>query len=173
MLFVPFVFLPALTWWAIPIGITLAVVWHHRPSPWAWVLILACMALSREAQLLYWFGTPTIWIAAFVALATVWGWPSVLVLLKPAVFPLALLGIRDRRWWYGAAVLALLSLAFWPMWTDWLNALSNARGPRANVLYAISDVPVYVIPVVAWLGRAGHPIYAFRLRLPCRWRSSP
>jgi hypothetical protein len=125
------------------------VIWYQRPSTWAWVVILACIGLSPETQTLYWFGTPTIWMAAFVALGTIWGWPAALVLLKPAIFPFALLGIRDRRWWIAAAVLAVVSLALLPLWFDWFTILANARGPRANVLYALGDLPILVMPLVA------------------------
>lgn len=153
LLFVPFAFLPAVLWSAIPAAIMAAVIWHHRPSAWACTIILACLALSPETQTLYWFGTPTIWMGAFLALSTIWGWPGVLVMLKPAIFPFALLGIRDRRWWVAAGVLTIVSLVFLPMWFDWFHVLLNARGPRANVLYAIGDVPPLAMPLVAWAGR--------------------
>jgi hypothetical protein len=95
-------------------------------------------------------------MAAFLALASVYSWPGVLVLLKPAIFPFAIVGIGDRRWWIAAAVLGLVSLALLPMWVDWFRVLLNARGPRANLLYAFSDLPLMAIPLAAWLGgRAG------------------
>ena len=40
-------------------------------------------------------GNPEMWIVAALALATVWRGFAPLVLLKPALFPLALFGIRS------------------------------------------------------------------------------
>jgi hypothetical protein len=156
VLFVPFTVLPAPLWSLSPAVILAAVVWHHRPAPWTWVVIAACLALGPVTTMAYWYGTPTIWMAAFLALASVYSWPGVLVLLKPAIFPFAIVGIGDRRWWIAAAVLGLVSLALLPMWVDWFRVLLNARGPRANLLYAFSDLPLMAIPLAAWLGgRAG------------------
>ena len=153
VLLVPFVFLGGFLWSAIPLAILAAVIWHHRPSSAGWVVILAFVAFSPEVQTLYWFGTPTIWIAAFVALGTLWGWPGALILLKPAVFPFAVIGIRSRGWWITAAIGAAVSLLFLPMWIDWIHVLLNARGPRASLLYALGDLPLLLIPVVAWVAR--------------------
>jgi hypothetical protein len=153
LLFVPFAFLPAALWWAVPTGITLAALWRYRPGPWTLALITGCLAL-HGGVLLYWFGTPTIWFVAFVALVTIHSWPGVLIALKPAILPFALLGIRDRRWWIAAGVLALISLPLLPMWVDWLRTLLNARGPRASLLYAVWDIPLLVVPLLAWARRS-------------------
>lgn len=156
ILFVPFVYLGAFLWSAMAAAIMAGVLWYHRPGAWAWVVILMAVAFSSEIQTLYWFGTPTIWIAAFLALATIWRWVSAFVLLKPAVFPFAAIGYRERRWWAAIGGLALVSLLFLPMWFDWISVLQNARGPSAHPFYAIGDLPLLTIPLVAWLaGR--HP----------------
>lgn len=154
LLFVPFAFLPAALWFVIPAAIMAAVVWHHRPSIWGWVIILACLAFSPLAQTAYWFGTPTIWMAAFLALGTVYGWPGVLLALKPAIFPFMLAGIRDRRWWIAGVALALVSLPMLPMWFDWVRVVLNARGHDAGLFYALGDMPLLAIPLVAWSGHA-------------------
>jgi hypothetical protein len=91
------------------------------------------------------------WIAAFVALGTVWGWPGVLVALKPSLLPFMLVGIRSRSWWLAAGLLVLVSLAVLPMWFDYATAMLNARGPLVSPLYSLGNVPVVLIPLVARL----------------------
>ena len=151
ILFVPFVFLGPLLWSLIPAAIMVAVIAYHRPALWGIALILGCVAFSPEVQTLYWFGTPTIWIAAFVALATVRSWPAALVILKPAVVPFVALAARDRQGWLALILAVLVSLVFLPMWLEWITVMLNASGPRANVLYALGDVPLLAIPLIAWL----------------------
>jgi hypothetical protein len=73
-----------------------------------------------------------------------------LVLLKPTLAPFALFGMRQRRWWVAAAVLGVVSLAFLPMWPDYLTVLGNARDEQ-GWLYVAGNVPIMV---VGWLARA-------------------
>lgn len=140
-------------WFAIPPVITAWVVWRHRPSMWAWIVIAALVVWFPGVVLPYWAGTPTTWVVMFLALGTRWPWLSALVLLKPSVFPFAAFGIRDRRWWFAAASLGVIALLMWPMTLDWLHAIINARGPYSGLLYSIGDIPLMVVPVIAWLGR--------------------
>ena len=95
------------------------------------------------------FGNPSMWIAAFAAAGTVAGWPYVLVLLKPSLAPLALPGIRRRSWWIAGLALAAISLPFGSMWLDYVTAIRNAD---EGVLYSLRDVPIVLIPIVAWWG---------------------
>ena len=37
-----FLWLPAILWWAIPLGIIAGVVVYHRPSIWVWPLLAFC-----------------------------------------------------------------------------------------------------------------------------------
>ena len=53
------------------------------------------------------------------------------------------LRLADRR----------LSLATLPLWLEYVTAVMNARGPRATLLYSVTDVPLMLIPIIAWLGR--------------------
>jgi hypothetical protein len=146
VLLVPFTFLPAILWWIIPLGILAAVVVHHRPARWAWPLLLLPFAwVNANYELVN--GTPTIWIAAFVALSTVRPWMGALVLIKPSVFPFALAGIRDRRWWISAAILVALCL---PMTETYVRVLLNSDG---GLLYSLVNVPLLSISVVAWASR--------------------
>ncbi len=88
---------------------------------------------------------------AFVALATRYRWPGVLVALKPSIFPFALVGIRSRGWWIAAGVLALAALPFgFGMWSEWIAAMRNAQG---GLLYSLGDVPLLCLPLVARMAR--------------------
>ena len=111
LLFVPFVFLPALVWWAIPLGITLAVLIHLRPSIVVWPLMAACLGW-QPAHIHIVSGNPVIWAMAAVALGTVYKWPSVFALIKPSLFVFALFGVRNRAWWFSLGLFALLCVPF-------------------------------------------------------------
>jgi hypothetical protein len=157
-LLVPFVWLPAMLWWIIPLGILTAIVVSWRPGPWAVVSILLCLTIptvydSSWSQIIVVAGNPVIWVAAFVALATRWPFFGPFALLKPTpvLMPFALVRVRRRAWWVGLAVLCAISLAFLPMWFDYVAVLRNARG--VSLTYAVSNVPLLAIPVLAWVGR--------------------
>jgi hypothetical protein len=151
LLFVPFTILPAVLWWAIPIGIVAAVMVGHRPHPLAWPAIAMCLWFPTTAEVIY-AGNPVLWIVAALAIATRWPAAAVLVLLKPTLAPFALWGIRCRSWWLALACLAAVSLVFLPMWVDYIHVLLNARDPN-GLLYSLNQVPTLLVPVVAWLGR--------------------
>jgi hypothetical protein len=159
-LFVPFTVLPAVLWWAIPLGIVGWVIASYRPSPWAWAAILALLVLpfpfdwhfSYALELVV-TGNPAMWVVAAVAAGTRWRWPAAFVLLKPSLAPLALIGVRGRAWWLAAGGLAVLSLALVPLWIEYVTVVLNARGPRASLFYSVTDLPLMLIPIVAWLGR--------------------
>jgi hypothetical protein len=152
ILFVPFTFLPAVIWWAIPIIIVALTAWSWRPSMLAWACIVACLTVPTS----WWrieAGKPLLWMVAALALGTRYGWPAVAVLLKPSLFPFAIVGIRSRSWWLALGVGVLLSLPFAGMWMDYARVLMNARGQQASLLYSLGDVPLMLIPLLAWLGR--------------------
>lgn len=145
-LFVPFTFLPAVLWWAIPLGITAWAVWRMRPSPVAWPFIALCLfwpAFVARAVA----GNPVMWVMAAVALGCLYKWPSIFVLLKPSLFPFALIGIRDRTWWIALAAWTVVSLPFGLMWLDWTRAVTNSTG--GGLLYSFQDIPILLLPVVA------------------------
>jgi hypothetical protein len=158
-LLVPFTFLPAVLWWLIPVAIIVACIAKHRPAMWTWPLMLLGLAWPQTgADLIN--GTPTLWILASIALASHWGWPGSLVLVKPSVAPFALIGIRTRGWWVAAVLMALLSVALLPLWLDWITVIRHGAGPRANLLYSVIDAPILAIPVVAWVGRRRYHVFA-------------
>jgi hypothetical protein len=145
VLFAPFTVLPAIVWWIIPISIVVAVVAWHRPGPFMWPLLALCLWWPATTIKIL-TGNPVLWATAGVALGTLYRWPAVLALIKPSLFPIALIGARDRRWWLLAA---LGALPFAWMIPDYLRVLSNFQ---AGIGYSIQEVPVVLVPVLAWLG---------------------
>lgn len=152
VLFVPFLALPSVLWWVIPSAIVAWVIVSLRPAPWTWPLIAVCLANPWSIQLTH-SGNPTIWIAAFVALSVRWPWMAALVLIKPSLLPLALVGVRHRSWWAAAAILGAVSLLLWPMTLDWLRVVFDGRGRYSGLLYSWTHAPMAAVALVAWLGR--------------------
>ncbi len=158
-LFVPFTVLGAplgaLLFILIPAVVTVAIIWSHRPRAWAWIAMLTVVVLHPDAPLPWIAGTPTIWAVMFIALATRWPWTSAFIWFKPSVFPFALIGIRDRRWWIVSAVFAVSVIALWPMMLDWVTVVLNSRGENSGLLYSLSPTAIAgpIIPLIAWLGR--------------------
>jgi hypothetical protein len=146
---VPGALLPDVVWFCLPPLVIGALVAWHRPEPWAWPVLAALFASNDTAQMLI-SGTPTTWIAMFVAIGTVWRPAFALVVLKPTLAPLALLGVRHRGWWIVTLALGAVSLLMLPMWLDYIRVITNARGPLATPLYSVKDVPLVVLPAVAW-----------------------
>jgi hypothetical protein len=144
-LFIPFTLLPALLWWAIPLGVTAAMVWRLRPAPVAWpFLAFCCFWPPFVARIVA--GNPVMWVMAAVALGFAFRWAFVGVLLKPSLFPFALLGVRSRSWWVALAVVVAASIPFGAMWIDWVKAVTNSSG---GLLYSLQDVPILLLPVIA------------------------
>ena len=154
-LFIPFLVLPYQLWWGLAVGLLGFVVWSWRPALWAVALILVCLAFPNQ-PVLYFRGAPVIVFAALVAAALRWKWPGALILLKPSILPFALIGIRTRGWWITAGILLVLTLPLIPLIPDWLRAVTDARGPE-GWLYSVKDLPLLMIPVVAYLGRTRNP----------------
>ena len=97
-LFVPFTMLPAVLWWAVPIGATIWALWRLRPGPISWPFLALCVAWPPTVVKIA-TGNPVIWSVAALAFGVIYFWPSVLVLIKPSLFPFALFGSNRRRWW--------------------------------------------------------------------------
>ncbi len=149
-LFAAFAVLPAVLWWIVPIGIVLGVARHHRTHPTALVVMALLAIWPTSSVLLLWTGNPAMWVVAALALATVWPWAGPLVLLKPSLLPFALWGIRRRSWWISLGVCGILALAFLPMWSDYLIVVRNLQ---TNLTHSVWNVPLMLVPVVAWAGR--------------------
>lgn len=151
-LFVPASFVPAVAWRLVPLIVIAAVIAHHRPAWWTWPLIAAFLGFQWSVMI-FASANPTLWIAAIVALGTIWTGPSVAVLVKPTLAPFALIGAGRRRWWIAFAVFAALCVPFGAMWIDWVHVIANARGWRVGPLYSLGDVPWLLVPVIARIGR--------------------
>jgi len=146
---VPAAYLPDLLWWGIPVVVIALVVVHHGPPAWAWPLIGLCACTFSSVEIIA-SGNPGIWIALFAAIGTVWRPAFALVLLKPSLVVFALPGLRSRGWWVMAAALAVVSLVLLPMSLDYVHVVLNARGTNASILYSIRDVPLMLVPLIAW-----------------------
>lgn len=149
-LFLPFLFLPVFLWWAIPIGFVAWSVVAWRPADWTWPVIAALLALSRFHIPLS-VGNTDLWVWAAIAAGLRFGWPSILIALKPSVFPLMFIGARHRSWWVGAVVVALASIPFGTLWLDWVAVARNA--PK-DLGYSLPNVPWLIVPIIAWYWRS-------------------
>jgi hypothetical protein len=159
-LFVPFAApagvlagLAAVLWWVVPLGITGGAVWRLRPRPVFWPLIALCVA-NPTTLLKVWTGNPVIWSMAAMAVATLAGstrFAAPFALLKPSLAPFALFGINRRSWWLGLAVFVAMSVPFGGLWGDWVASVLNSRG--GGVLYSALEIPILLLPLVAWTGR--------------------
>ena len=148
-LFVPFLVLPAILWWVIPLGLYAYGIVRLRPARWTWPLIMLGFAWPQTlAQILY--GNTNMWVAAFIAMGVNFAWPSVLILFKPSLAPFALIGINRRSWWVALGVLAVAAIPFGAMWLDYATAMRNSTLYPG---YAIVTLPFMVAPLIAWLGR--------------------
>ena len=114
-------------------------------------LIVTLLALPKTLNV-YAFGNPSMWIVAAIAAGTVWGWPFVFAFVKPTFIPIALLGVRSRRWWAGLVVIGAASLVFLPVWFDGFMVVRNSG---FSLTYNLPTVPLMLTPLVAWVtGRA-------------------
>jgi hypothetical protein len=171
-LFVPFALLPAqvawIIWWGVPIGSVAFALWRLRPAPESWPLIALCIAWPTTL-LKTWTGNPVIWCVGALALGTLWAWPSVFVVLKASLAPFALFGAWRRSWWVAAGVLVLGSVPFGSLWADWLASLRNSQG--GGVLYSSLEVPMLLIPLIAWAARTSQAGVEWPFRRPV-WLAS-
>jgi hypothetical protein len=150
-LFVPFALMPEpvawVLWWTLPIGAVAWAVARLRPRPESWPLIALCLAWPTTL-LKTWTGNPVIWSVAALALGTLWAWPSVFVVLKASLAPFALFGAWRRSWWIAAAEQVVASVPFGAMWGDWIASIVNSQG--GGLLYSSLEVPMLLLPLVAW-----------------------
>ena len=146
----PFLVLPAVLWWAIPLGVLAYILWRLRPSPLAWLGIGLLCLYPRTFGIVF-YGNPSMWMVAAVAAGLIWRWPAVFVFLKPTLLVFGFVGVRSRSWWVGLGLLGVAGLIFLPVWFEYVTVLLNLRG--TDLGYSLAEVPAMLIPVVAWLGR--------------------
>lgn len=151
LVMLPFLILPWILYWALPIGAVVYAVWRHRPRVVAWPVIAICLWFPGTTVMVV-AGNPALLAVGALALGTIWAWPSVLVLLKPTLAPLALFGAWRRSWWIALGVLLVVSVPFGAMWGDYVTVLLNARHPL-GLLYNLGQVPTLLLPIVVWAGR--------------------
>jgi hypothetical protein len=157
-LFAPTLLLPLPFWWLIPGGIIGATIWRLHPRG-RWLCAIAICVLYPNSINLVVAGNPSIWLAAALALAIYWRPAAAFVLLKPSLFPFALVGVRSRGWWALVGVFAVASLVLLPQAFDWLAVVRNGRaGVRpAGLLYSYQDWCLLTVPLLAWAGSARRP----------------
>ncbi|MEA2520257.1 MAG: hypothetical protein QOF49_2337 [Chloroflexota bacterium] len=165
LLFIPFLWLPPVLWWAAPMAILAVGLAIHRPPLWAWAVIGAIFSYEKTLNV-YVFGNPSMWVAAAIAAGTVLWWPFALVMVKPTFAPIALIGIRRRSWWIAGVVLGLASLPFGRAWLDWLAVVRNSD---INLAYNLPTLPLMLVPLVAWLTGIRRPP-TWRVRKPAAER---
>ncbi len=151
-LFAAFRWLPAPVFVALPAAAIGWTVIRHRPAPCTWPVMAACLAFTPTLVKLV-HANPFVWAAAAVALGTVYGWPAAFALVKPSLAPFALIGVRRQSWRVALLGIGVVALAFTPMWADYVTVVLNSRND-SGLLYSLQDVPLLLLPLVAWLGRA-------------------
>ncbi len=163
-LLVPFMVLPPVLWWAIPLGAIAWCVLSWRPASAAVgiSLLLVCLPVGVAhfglGLELVTTGNPGMWCAAFVAVGLRAGWAGPLVLIKPTLAPFAFVGLRRHpaAWLVGMALVALGSLAVFPLWPDYVRALLNVQGGR-DIWYTLGNWPAMLSQIVLWAGRRHVP----------------
>ena len=152
-LLVPFLVIPQVLWWAMPLGLIGVFVGASQPKPWAWPLLALIVADPRTIEIIM-YGNPAMWVSATVAGALLWSWPGALVLLKPSLAPFALIGIKTRGWWLTLAVGVVLSVPLAGLYFQFVRVLLDSNG---SLSYSLPDVPFVGLPLVAWLARTRTP----------------
>ena len=148
-LFAPFLVLPVVLWWVIPIGIVAWTIAAWRPAYWSWPIIAAILALSRFHVPLI-VGNSDLWVWAAIAAGLRIGGPAILVVVKPSLYPFIAIGIRRKSWWITALLVAFAAIPFGTLWLDWMSVIRNAP---IDLRYSLIDVPWLLVPILAWLAR--------------------
>lgn len=144
-LFLPFLWLPAALWWAVPATVTAWCLRGARPARWAVLPLALCLAWPETTTMVM-VGNTTMWAVAAVAAGARYGWPVVLLAVKPTLAPFALVGIRRRSTWLVGAGVAVASLLVVPEWGRWLTVVANAG---AGAGYSLGSYPALMIPLLA------------------------
>lgn len=145
-LFAAFTILPLPLFWAIPLSI---IGWSIRRAPtWTWPLLAAALAWPRTQGALI-VGNTDMWVAAFAAAGVRYGWPAVLVAVKPSLFPLAFTGALHRSWWVAGVAVAVACIPFGALWLDWLAVIRNSG---VGLDYSLLNAPFPVAVAVASIG---------------------
>lgn len=144
LLFLPFAPLPALAWWLLPIGLTAWCLRGARPPLWTWPLIAGALAWPETTTIVM-VGNTTMWGVAAVAAGARYGWPAVLLAIKPTLLPFAVVAVRRRSFWVACAIVALASVPLATEWSRWIVAVGNGS---AGAGYSFGSYPALG---AAWL----------------------
>lgn len=159
LLFAPFLWLPTVLWWAIPILGTVGLIASSRPGPWRLLAVALCLAWPRSGGSIL-AGNTDLWAMFFVAGGVRFGWPFALLALKPTFAPLAVFGIRDRRTWVGGLAVGLVALAFGGLWLDYLTVI---RGTDLTPGYSLLNLPLVALPVMGMRRTGSFLLYGWRM----------
>jgi hypothetical protein len=148
VLFAPFLVLPALLFWILPIAGTLAVILSWRPSRWTWPVMALLLNWPHFAGALI-VGNSNLWACFFIA-----GLPGLFGRREGRVTL-----VRDRARSAAIVTIAMIVAAalLGGLWVEWLIVLDNSPG---DLSYSIAAVPWISVPIVAWLGRTRPAEYA-------------
>jgi hypothetical protein len=156
-LFIGAAVLPAVVWWAIPVGVLVFAIFSWRPGRWSIAAMLLLLAWPRAHGAFLW-GNTDMWMAAGVAAGLRWGWPAIALTLKPSLALFALFGVRRRSFWLAGIAIAAFAAWTLPMWLDYLTVMRNTRLPLD---YSLRSIPLLLVPVTAWLASADRPARPF------------
>jgi hypothetical protein len=151
LVMLPFLYLPWVLYWVLPIGAVVYAVLYNRPRVVAWPGIALCLWSPGTTVTLV-TGNPVLLMVGALALGTIWYWPSVLVFLKPSLLPFAFFGCWRRSWLFAFGALILVSASFLGLWVDWVRVVANARHPL-GLLYNVGQVPMMLLPIFVWICR--------------------
>lgn len=158
------VYPPAAAWIFLPFNVvgivglwligTAAVVWllrEWRPAPWTWPVMALCL-LWPLTLLKGLAGTSSLFVMIAVGLGLRFSWPAAFIVLKPSFLPFSVIGSRKRSWWIAILVIIVASLPFLSDTLRYPQVILDMRNPRGS-LYSLDDLPLILLPIVAWLGR--------------------
>ena len=161
LLFTPFLVLPGFLYWLIPLAGTAAIVAAWRPARWTWPVIALLLNWPRFDGAVI-VGNSDLWVAFFLAAGLRFGWPVLLLVLKPSLVPFAIVelaalvradAVPIHRWAKIALAAAVLLVAAAPFGTLWLDWLAVVRHSPADALYSLGALPWLSVPAVAWVSR--------------------
>lgn len=150
-LFLPMSFVPRVLWWVVPLTVLVAHAWTARPAWWTWPIVAGlCATVPIASGLAY--GNTDMWNAAAVAVACRFAPAAWFLIIKPTIFPVALLFARDKRWWLAIPLVVVACLPFGALWLDYITVVRNLTG--TGLTYSLNGILTWVaIPLIVWAGR--------------------
>jgi hypothetical protein len=161
ILFAPFLVLPAFLFWLVPLAGTVWIIVSWRPERWAWPIMPLQLIWPRFGGAVI-VGNTDLWIVFLIAAGLRFGWPILLLAIKPSIAPFAIVemaaliradSVPTRRWReiaLAAALLAVIAVPFGNLWFEWFAVVRNSPG---DPLYSIASIPWLTVPVVAWIAK--------------------